>query len=209
MLPPPHLWLFVISTLALLLAPGPTVLYIVTRSIMHGRRAGLLCVFGLGCGTLIYVAVGTLGLSALLASSALLMDLLRFGGAAYLIVLGLRQWSSPRTAPPPLELSGHPQGQSFVQSMLVNVLNPKIALYFVAFLPTFVDADRGPPAPQFLMLGLLFVALACCTNALYALCSSALSGVLRGNARFWALETQIAGGMYMGLGLVAALSPHG
>ena len=207
MFPPPHLWLFVISTLALLLAPGPTVLYIVTSSIMQGRRAGLLCVFGLGCGTLIHVAVGTLGLSALLASSALLMDLLRFGGAAYLMVLGLRQWSGLRTAPP-LESSGHPRGQSFVQSMLVNVLNPKIALFFVAFLPTFVHAERGPLPPQFLMLGLLFVALACCTNALYALCSSALSGVLRGNARFWALETRIAGGVYVGLGLVAALSPH-
>jgi threonine/homoserine/homoserine lactone efflux protein len=208
MVPPPHLWLFVISTLALLLTPGPTVLYIVTRSIMQGRRAGLSCVVGLGCGTLIHVVVGTLGLSALLASSALMIDLLRFGGAAYLIALGLRQWAGPRTALP-LKLNGHAQGRSFVQSVLVNALNPKIALFFVAFLPNFVSAERGPLPPQFLMLGLLFVALACCTNALYALCSSALGGVLRGNTRFWALETRIAGGVYLGLGMVIALRAHG
>jgi threonine/homoserine/homoserine lactone efflux protein len=208
MVPPPHLWLFVISTLALLLTPGPTVLYIVTRSVVQGRRAGLSCVFGLGCGTLIHVVVGTLGLSALLASSALMMDLLRFGGAAYLIALGLRQWAGPSTAVPP-ELNGQAQGQRFVQSVLVNALNPKIALFFVAFLPNFVSAERGPLPPQFLMLGLLFVALACCTNALYALCSSALGGVLRGNTHFWALETRIAGGVYLGLGMVIALRAHG
>lgn len=208
MFPPPHLWLFVISTLALLLTPGPTVLYIVTRSIMQGWRAGLSCVVGLGCGTLVHVAVGTLGLSALLASSVLFMDLLHFGGAAYLIVLGLRQWSGPRTALP-LELNRQAQGQRFVQSVLVNALNPKIALFFVAFLPNFVSAERGPLPPQVLMLGLLFMALACCTNALYALCSSALGGVLRGNTRFWALETRIAGGVYLGLGMVIALTAHG
>lgn len=208
MLPPLHLWLFVVSTLALLLAPGPTVLYIVTRSIMQGRRAGLSCVFGLGCGTLIHVVVGTLGLSALLASSRLFMDLLRFGGAGYLIVLGLRQWAGSSTPLPP-ELSGQVQGQGFVQSVLVNALNPKIALFFVAFLPHFVSAERGPLPSQFLMLGLLFVALACCTNALYALCSSALGGVLRGNLRFWALETRIAGGVYLALGMVIALTAHG
>ena len=208
MFPAPLLWLFVVCTLALLLTPGPTVLYIVTRSIMQGRRAGLSCVFGLGCGTLIHVVVGTLGLSALLASSTLFMALLRFGGAVYLIVLGLRQWAGSSTAQPH-ELSGQAQGQSFVQSVLVNALNPKIVLFFVAFLPHFVSADRGPLPPQFLLLGLLFVALACCTNALYALCSSALSGVLRGNARFWTLETRIAGGVYLGLGMVIALTGHG
>ena len=208
MLSPPPLWVFVLSTVALLLVPGPTVLYIVTRSVVHGWRAGLWCVLGLACGTLVHVATTTLGLSALLASSALLVDLLRFGGAAYLMVLGLRQWFGPKTAPP-LELSSHSQGRSFVQSVLVNVLNPKIALFFVAFLPNFVSAGRGPLPPQFLMLGLLFVALACCTNALYALCSSALGGALRGNTRFWALETRIAGGVYLGLGLVIALTAHG
>jgi threonine/homoserine/homoserine lactone efflux protein len=205
---PPHLWLFVLSTLALLLAPGPTVLYIVTRSILQGRRAGLSCVFGLGCGTLVHVVVGTLGLSALLASSVLMMDLLRFGGAAYLIVLGLRQWAGPRTALS-LELNGQAQGQRFVQSVLVNALNPKIILFFVAFLPNFVSAERGPLPPQFLLLGLLFVALACCTNALYVLCSSALGHKLRGNARFWTVENRIAGGVYLGLGLVLALVTHG
>jgi len=208
MLPSPHLWVFVLSTVALLLVPGPTVLYIVTRSVVQGRRAGLWCVFGLACGTLVHVATLTLGLSTLLASSALLMDLLRFGGAGYLIVLGLRQWFSPSAAPA-LELSGHCWRQSFVQSVLVNVLNPKIALFFVAFLPNFVSAERGPLPPQFLMLGLLFVALACVTNTICALCSSALGGVLRGNARFWVFETRLAAGVYLGLGLVTALTPHG
>jgi len=208
MLPSPHLWVFVLSTVALLLVPGPTVLYLVTRSVVQGWRAGLWCVLGLACGTLVHVATATLGLSTLLASSALLMDLLRFGGAAYLIVLGLQQWCGPMAAPP-LELSSPSQGQSFVQSVLVNVLNPKITLFFVAFLPNFVSAERGPLPPQFLMLGLLFVALACVTNALYALCSSALGGVLHGNARFWVFKTRLAAGVYLGLGLVTALTPHG
>jgi len=180
----------------------------VTRSVVQGWRAGLWCVLGLACGTLVHVATATLGLSTLLASSALLMDLLRFGGAAYLIVLGLQQWCGLMAAPP-LELSSPSQGQSFVQSVLVNVLNPKITLFFVAFLPNFVSAERGPLPPQFLMLGLLFVALACVTNALYALCSSALGGVLRGNARFWVFKTRLAAGVYLGLGLVTALTPHG
>ena len=174
---------------------------------MQGWRAGLTCVVGLGCGTLVHVAVGTLGLSTLLAASVLLMNALRFGGAVYLITLGLRQWFGTRTAPA-LEVNGLFRSQLFGQSMLVNVLNPKIALFFVASLPTFVSAKRGPLAPQFLALGLLFVILACCTNALYALVSGALGQQLRGNARFWALGTRLAGGVYLGLGMIAALTVH-
>jgi threonine/homoserine/homoserine lactone efflux protein len=161
------LLLFVSAALVLLVIPGPAVFYVVGRSIGQGRGPGLVSALGIQVGTLVHVAAAAVGLSALLMSSAAAFVVVKYLGAAYLIYLGVQKLRSEES----LELSGNPArvklGRVFAQGVVVNVLNPKTALFFFAFLPQFVDASRGNVAGQILFLGILFSVLGVMSDSLW------------------------------------------
>jgi threonine/homoserine/homoserine lactone efflux protein len=197
---------FVVAALALLIVPGPAVLYVVARSIQQGRRAGLASVLGIHVGTLVHILAATVGLSALVVSSAVAFTAVKIAGAAYLVGLGLWTLFS-RRAEPDLVLGGERNlRRAFAQGIVVNVLNPKTALFFLAFLPQFVDADATHPALQIAFLGLLFAALGLVTDSLWAVAAGTAGGVLRRSRRFVRVQRYVTGGVYVGLGVATALS---
>jgi threonine/homoserine/homoserine lactone efflux protein len=201
------LGIFVLAALALLLTPGPAVLYIVARSIDQGRRAGLVSMLGVHTGTVVHVAAAAAGLSALLAASATAFSVVKYLGAAYLIYLGVaRLRAGATTAAAPDEGRRPRLGRAFLDGIVVNVLNPKTALFFLAFLPQFTDVSRGRVGAQILCLGLLFIALGLVTDGLYAIGAGSAATSLRANPRFLASERWVSGSLYIGLGLAAAFS---
>jgi threonine/homoserine/homoserine lactone efflux protein len=203
---PTSLGLFVVAALVLLLTPGPAVLYIVTRSIDQGRRAGLVSMLGVHVGTLVHVAAAAAGLSALLAASALAFTTVKYLGAAYLVYLGVRRLLERGPAPGAGAIREQRLRRAFLDGVVVNVLNPKTALFFLAFLPQFVDVSRGHVGAQILLLGGLFVSLGLVTDGSFALTAGTAAQWLRGHPRFVAGERWMSGGMYIGLGVAAALT---
>ena len=197
------LGLFMIAALVLLLTPGPAVLYIVTRSIDQGRRAGLVSVLGVHVGTLAHIFAAAAGISAVLAASATAFSVVKYLGAAYLIYIGVRRLldRTPPGAPKRLR-------RTFLDGVIVNVLNPKTALFFLAFLPQFVTVARGHVGEQILALGVVFVLLGAITDSLYALGAGSAAQWLRGSPRFLVSERWISGSLYIGLGVAAALSSN-
>ncbi len=205
-LDPSRLALFVGAALLLLVVPGPSVLYIVTQSVSHGRRAGIASVAGITTGTLVHIAAATVGLSALLASSALAFDVVKYLGAAYLIVVGIRRLAGLDPREKPQLGRTRDLGRLYRQGIVVNVLNPKTALFFLAFLPQFVEPDRGAAWVQILALGLLFAALGCFSDGVWALVAGTLGDRLRRSRRFPAVQRYVSGSVFVGLGAVAALT---
>jgi len=175
------LMLFCAATLALLLVPGPAVLFIVTRSVAQGRSAGLISVLGVHAGSLVHVAAATLGISALLAASATAFTVVKYAGIAYLVWLGARKLLR-RGGGEAVELPVHSRRRMFWEGFVVNVLNPKTAIFFLAFLPQFTDAAIGPIAPQMLLLGLLWVVLGMASDGTYAMLAATLAGRVRRSA---------------------------
>lgn len=207
MIPDPQtLALFVAATLALTLTPGPGVLYVVTRSAEGGRSAGLASALGIGAGGLVHVAFASVGLSALLASSATTFAVVKWVGVAYLVWLGLsRLLGSEEEEPAASE--GHRNLRSvFWQGVLVDILNPKVALFFLAFLPQFVDPAGGPVWAQVLLLGLTFALVGLCTDSLYALFSVTFAGWLRRRGAFSGHGRRLSGCVYLALGAATAVS---
>jgi threonine/homoserine/homoserine lactone efflux protein len=204
--------LFVVAALVLLVVPGPSVLYIVARSIEGGRSAGLVSVLGVQTGAMVHIAFAAVGLSAILASSAVAFSVVKWLGAAYLVWLGLRHIfgrdeEGGDVAVEPARLS-----RVFSQGVIVNVLNPKTALFFLAFLPQFVEPSRGGVPAQIALLGITFVALALCTDGLYALLSGSAADWLRRrneNSRFRRGQRYVSGGVYIALGAATAVSGSG
>jgi threonine/homoserine/homoserine lactone efflux protein len=205
-LDPSRLALFVGAALLLLVVPGPSVLYIVTQSVSHGRRAGIASVAGITTGTLVHIAAATVGLSALLASSALAFDVVKYLGAAYLIVVGIRRLAGLDPREKPQLGRARDLGRLYRQGIVVNVLNPKTALFFLAFLPQFVEPDRGAAWVQILALGLLFAALGFFSDGVWALVAGTLGDRLRRSRRFPAVQRYVSGSVFVGLGAVAALT---
>jgi threonine/homoserine/homoserine lactone efflux protein len=206
MLDPSKLPLFLLAAFVLLLTPGPAVLYIIARSLDQGRTAGLASVTGVEVGNLFHVIAATLGLSALLLSSALAFTVVKYLGAAYLIYLGVRKLLTRET----LHSAAGQQRQSlrriFSQGVVVAVLNPKTALFFFAFLPQFVDASRGSVAEQMLLLGGLFVLMGMISDSIYALLAGTIGRRLKDSPRFLRAERYVVGSVYIGLGLSAAFA---
>jgi threonine/homoserine/homoserine lactone efflux protein len=200
--------LFVAAAVALVLMPGPAVLYIVAQSIDQGRVAGLVSALGIGAGGLVHVAAATLGLSSLLVSSATAFTVVKYAGAAYLVFLGLRRLFASDEADVHLRRQ-KTRRRLFSQGIVVNVLNPKAALFFFAFLPQFVDVSRGSVALQIATLGIVFVAIALVSDGLYALLAGTLAGWLRGKARFLKAQRYVSGTVLVGLGVATALSGPG
>ncbi len=194
--------LFALASLALAVVPGPAVTYIVTQSIDKGRRAGLTSAFGIASGGLIHVSAATAGLSALIASSATAFTVVKIVGAAYLIAVGVRRIVTrdeavTETQPAPLQ-------RVYAQGVVVNVLNPKTALFFLAFLPQFVDPHRGAVWAQVAVLGCLFALIAFTSDATYAVLADALAGRLRRSERATRIRRFASGGIFVALGVTAA-----
>ena len=197
---------FASASLALLLIPGPAVLYIITRSLSQGKKAGLASVLGIEVGSLIHVAAAALGLSALLVSSAALHGVIKYLGAAYLVYLGIRRLAERPALLPEAAVETGSLPRIFAHGVVVNVLNPKTALFFFAFLPQFVEPARGNVALQVVFLGLLFVAMATCTDGTYALLSGTLRRVLARSRVFPGIQRYATAAVYIGLGVGAAVS---
>jgi threonine/homoserine/homoserine lactone efflux protein len=202
---PSTLGLFVLAALALLLVPGPSVLYIVTRSIEQGRAAGLASVLGVHLGSLVHITAAAIGLSSLLVSSALAFSVVKYLGAAYLVFLGIRAILTKEVAGE-VEVRPAPVRKLLRQGAVVNILNPKTALFFLAFLPQFVDPDAGMPALQIVFFGLVFVGLGLVTDGCYALLAGTAGNWLRASRGWYAVRRYVSGSVFIGLGLAAAFS---
>ena len=207
MLPDPSaLALFAAAALALAVVPGPAVVYVVAQSVAEGRLAGVVSALGIGAGGLVHVVAAAVGLSSLLVSSALAFDVVRYAGAAYLVFLGVRRLlgrddgaSGPAREPRPLRAL-------FSQGVVVNVLNPKTALFFFAFLPQFVDVSAGAVGVQILILGAVFVAIAFASDSVWALLAGSAGGWLRRGRRYPLVQRYVSGSVFVGLGAATVLS---
>lgn len=210
MLPSHAQLLFFVSAAAILLAiPGPAVLYIVGRSIGQGRNAGFVSALGIGVGTLVHTAAAAVGLSALLVSSATAFSVVKYLGAAYLVFLGVQRLRSKEFLASAGDNSGAVRaslGRVFGQGIVVNILNPKTALFFFAFLPQFVDPSRGHVATQIASLGVLFAVMGTTSDSIWAFFSSRVAGWLRGNPKWMRNECYVSGGILISLGLVTAFA---
>jgi len=206
MLEPSSLAVFVAAALAMLIAPGPAVLYIVARSVDQGRRAGMASVLGIEVGSLCHVAAAALGISALLVSSAIAFTVVKYLGAIYLIYLGVRRLREEKVTESTFASESPSLLRIFGQGVIVNVFNPKTTLFFFAFLPQFVNPAKGQIGVQVLLLGFLFLALATCSDSLYALLAGSAGHWLRGNAKFLQAQRYFAGGVLLVLGIGTAVS---
>lgn len=200
--------LFLLAALVLLLTPGPAVMYIIARSIDQGRPAGLVSVLSVEIGNFVHVLAATFGLSALLMSSALAFSVVKYLGAAYLIYLGLKRLLSREKPGAIAKVERQPYRQIFGQGLTVAILNPKTALFFLAFLPQFVDRSLGFIPLQMLTLGCIFVLMAIISDGLYALLAGSFGTWIKGHS-IWRGERYLTGGVYILLGLVAAFSDSG
>jgi threonine/homoserine/homoserine lactone efflux protein len=204
--PDPTLWgFFVVASVVLLLTPGPAVLFIVARSVQQGRAAGLVSVLGIHLGTIVHILAAAVGLSALLVSSALAFSIVKYLGAAYLIWMGVRTFmagdppaDTPVFAPEPLH-------RAFRDGFVVNLLNPKTAIFFLAFLPQFVDPTRAPLHGQIIVLGLTFMGLGILSDGMFALLAGVAGDHLRSSRRAQRLLRWFSGTSFIGLGVTAAL----
>ncbi len=206
---PSNLSLFIASAFVLALTPGPAVLYVVTRSVDQGRRAGLVSMLGIEVGNLFHVVAAALGVSAILMSSALAFEIVKYLGAVYLIYIGIRRLMNPVVAQEVEVRQERSLYRLFTQGALVAILNPKTALFFLAFLPQFVEPARGQVPIQTLILGLIFVGFAIFTDSGYALLAGTAGNWLKSSAWYGRFQRYFAGGIFVGLGVLAAVSGSG
>ena len=201
--------LFAAACLAFLAIPGPSVFYIVTRSLVQGRRAGVTSMLGVQAGGMVHVVAAAVGVSALIASSAAAFAVVKYAGAAYLVFLGMRKLLGRDGGEAELEvesLGERSTAHLFTHGVIVNVLNPKTALFFLAFLPQFVDPSAGPVAPQMLVLGTMLVGLGVLSDGTYALLAAGAGNRLRRAVATRRRLEKLSGGVFVGLGVIAALA---
>ena len=204
-----NLTLFVIASIALIVVPGPAVLYIVTKSIEQGRRAGIASVLGISAGTLAHIGAAALGISAILTTSAMAFAVVKYLGAAYLIYLGIQKLRSPDDLTQCKVRNERSLMALFRQGIVVNILNPKGAIFFLAFLPQFIDPANGPAWSQIVSLGFIFMSLALVSDGSYALVAGQIGNWLRSHRKFLSVQRYVSGGTYIALGLVAASAGDG
>jgi threonine/homoserine/homoserine lactone efflux protein len=201
--------LFAATALALLVIPGPAVLYITARAAAQGPRAGLVSVLGIHTGTLVHVVAAVAGLSALLVASATAFTAVKVAGAVYLVYLGVRTLVGRANADGATSVTtSRGFRRLYLDGVVVNVLNPKTALFFLAFLPQFVDPARGPAWAQTLILGLCFVALGVLSDGTYAIAGAHVGRWLRRGAGRRRRGRIAEGGLLIGLGVSALAIPH-
>ena len=195
-----------LASLALVVIPGPAVVYIVTRSVSQGRNAGLVSAVGINLGSFVHVLAAVAGLTVLLASSATAYSVVKWAGIGYLAWIGVRtlmkddaDFAQPQLEPTALRTI-------FIQGVLVNMLNPKVAIFFLAFLPQFVDADARHATVQTLVLGMTLVSIGLVTDSLYALAGGSVGDVLRRRPSFARTTRLAAGSTYLALAGIAAIT---
>src|SRR4029078_2496011 len=201
--------LFVLTALALLVIPGPAVLYVVSRSIDQGRRAGLASVVGITSGTVVHVTLASVGLSSLVLASRVAFDAVRYVGAAYLVVLGVRRLLARKTGDGVEAAAPRTRRDLYTQGLVVNLLNPKTIVFIFAFIPQFVDVGAGDVWLQIMLLGFTFAALGLMSDSLYAVVAGTVADRLRGTPLVAPVERWVGGSVVIGLGLASALfAPH-
>ena len=198
--------LFLAGALVLLVIPGPAVFYILSRTIGQGRRAGVVSAAGISVGTLLHSTAAALGLSAILLSSARAFHIVQFAGALYLVFLGVRTLFSRDGVDLSASAAPHRLSRVFGQGVLVNLLNPKTALFFLAFLPQFVDASRGHVPAQIFFLGGSFALLGLLSDSSWAMLAGTLASRLRSSLRWRRIQRNISGCSMIALGIATAIS---
>lgn len=201
---PDKLLIFILASFSLAVLPGPVVMYIIARSISQGRMAGVVSAMGAAVGASAHVAAAALGISALLLSSALAFQAVKYLGAFYLIYLGVGKLLDKTADAHALTLRPESLSQIFRQAIWVNVFNPKSALFFLAFLPQFIQPERGAAIAQILFLGCVFILVASISDMVYGLVAGSIGNWLKGNRKFWTFQRYFAGGTFISLGLATA-----
>ena len=195
-----HYQLFILTAVTLNLYPGPDTLYILGRSAAQGRAAGVVSALGIGSGAVIHSLLGALGLTAVVAASAMAFSVIKWAGAAYLVYLGvsmlLAKNEGPAKASPPQSLR-----RIYVQGVLTNVLNPKVALFFLALIPQFIAPGAAHPGLAFLVLGLTFVTTGTVWCLIVAVAGGVLNRLLGGGGKGGLWLKRAGGGLLAGLGL--------
>jgi threonine/homoserine/homoserine lactone efflux protein len=206
MLPDPGtLLLFMTAALALNVTPGPDMLYVVARSVGEGRAAGVISSLGIAAGCLVHTLAVAFGLAGLLRAVPVAFEIVKWTGAAYLVWLGVRAFRKQGTTTAHAPMTPASRAAVFRQGMLTNVLNPKVALFFLAFLPQFVDPDRGPVALQLISLGLLFNVSGTLVNVAVAVLASGAGTWSRRRFGESPLLRRVTGALFIGLGVRLAL----
>ena len=201
-----NIWLFVGAVLILVFVPGPNTLYIVARSIQQGLKAGIISSLGVHVGTLFHIAAAAFGLSALLLSSAIAFNLVKYAGAAYLIYLGIKTLLTKEGTESAPQLEQADLSRVFWQGVIVNLFNPKTALFFFAFLPQFIDPARGSITLQIIVLGVIMIVLGSLSDWSYALAAGSIGRWMGHNVKFLRRQRYFAGSVYLGLGAATAFS---
>jgi threonine/homoserine/homoserine lactone efflux protein len=201
--------LFIATALVLLAIPGPAVLYVVGRSIDQGRTAGLASVLGITTGTIVHITAATVGLSSLVLASKAAFDAVRYAGAAYLVLLGVRRLLTRGGEEAAAGRAPRTLRRLYTQGFVVNLLNPKTIVFVFAFIPQFVDVGAGHVWLQILLLGLTFAGLGLASDSLYAIVAGTVADRLRGTPLVARVERWFGGSVLIGLGVAAALvAPH-
>jgi threonine/homoserine/homoserine lactone efflux protein len=202
-----QLLLFMAACAIMLIAPGPAVLYIVSRTLDQGYRSGFASIFGLAVGSLFHVAATAFGLAAILAASVTAFSIVKYIGAAYLVYLGIRRLTTqPSTEPESEKGANGTARRAFWQGIVVNFFNPKAILFTLAFLPQFVDVSRGAVSLQIVILGLILIGMGLVSDSVYVLLAGTLRRYIIGRNWFDWLQRYFAGFAYIGLGVLAAVS---
>ena len=195
---------FLVASIALLVVPGPAVMYIVARSIDQGRTAGIVSALGLAAGSFILIGAAALGVSALLAASPVAFDVVRYAGAAYLAFLGIRTALSKPVAVSDTHAARASLARIFAEGIVVNLLNPKTALFFFAFLPQFVN-PQGNVRLQIVALGLIFSLMGMVTDSIYATVAGAIASRVRSGDRLPRIRRVAVATTYIALSVLALL----
>jgi threonine/homoserine/homoserine lactone efflux protein len=208
-LPDTNLALFVAASLAVIVAPGPDNVYVLTRGIAQGREVALASAWGMCSGLLFHTTLAAIGLSAILAQSAVAFSIVKYAGAAYLVYLGVRAFLSREEAPSAEETPAVKLRSFFFRGLTMNLLNPKVAVFFLAFLPQFADSAAEGVALRLMALGLIFALLSVIGFSAIALFSGILGDRLSRNPRFAAALQWLTGCVLVGLGVRLAFSDRG
>ncbi len=206
MIEPAKFALFIAVSWALILSPGPDMIYVITRGMAHGRRAGVLSAVGVVCGILAHTTAAALGLTLILQTSAFAFLFVKFVGAAYLLYLGIKSWRDRGTFHLQTTASMANSSTLFWQGVLSNVLNPKIAIFFLAFLPQFVDQGSAQITLQMVVLGLTFAGFGLCFLLVVGYSSGTIGRWLTYRPQYAQFFQRLAGGILIALGIRLALT---
>ena len=199
---------FIAASIVLLVIPGPAVLFIVARSGSQGRRAGLVSVLGVHTASIVHVLAAVAGLSAVVVASSIAFTAVKLVGGLYLIVLGVKSLRSARRSANVTVPTVRPVKRLFAEAFVVSLLNPKVALFFLAFLPQFVQRGHGPIWTQTLVLGAMYILLGLCSDSMYAMIGARLGTRLSGRAARLRATRYAEGGILVGLGVLTLALPH-